>query len=384
MYLNCNHSLFKTSRHYRGAFTLIELLLVIAVLTILFAATLVAINPAAQFRKANDATRLAHTREIQKSINQYVIENNAVPPSSVNGTPMPSGAPGFEIAKADLDICSKLIPQYLAQLPVDPTLGAQPVVDCNSAYRTNYKAYYNSSTRAYVLSSVDPNYNYPAGMVGYWRLDESSWIGDCSSPVVNDSSGNGNTGKACPNGSAPVITTSGQFSNAATFNGVNQIVTVPDNPTLVFAPTDSMTLAGWMKTANPNVHILAKHTAVVGDGYELALEFGYVVATAMDDNYYGASGFQSVTGGLNDDKWHHAAYTYNATTGISKIYIDGALNNTRTESPKATDPIGTGGDFYIAGDTYNNYMQGSIDDVQVYKRDLSAAEIQQIFLHKPW
>lgn len=372
------------------AFTLVETLVVITILTVLFTATIVAINPIAQFRKANDTTRQAHTTEIQKAIQQYTIDNDGQPPASLNGTPMPTGIPGFEIAQSSLDICSKLVPQYMAELPVDPTLGVQPVKDCNSSYRTNYKAYYKSNNNTYVLSSVNPPYFYPAGMVGYWKMNDTSWIGDCLSPSVFDSSGNGNTGKVCSvsmnPANAPVLTNSGKFDKGVQFDASKeQYISVTNSPSLIFNGTDSMTLAGWFKTTASGGHLMAKH---VTDGsamnsYEIDIILGQATVIAKDEFGYGADGWPSVRTGLNDGQWHFVAYTLNRTTGLSSMYIDNVLDSSHIESPIPNGRMGIQTDLIIGGDLDNHFFNGTLDNIQIYKRDLTAAEISQIYKNGP-
>ena len=56
-----------------------------------------------------------------------------------------------------------------------------------------------------------------AGLVGGWGFDEAS------GPAATDASGRGNTGTI----SGATRTTAGKFGSALTFDGVNDLVTVP-------------------------------------------------------------------------------------------------------------------------------------------------------------
>lgn len=147
-----NHRVFTKS--LRG-FTLIELLVVIAILTILLAITLIAINPQAQFRKANDSKRRSDVNALLNSISQWSADNggNLIAGS---GSPVPTSNPAtnvitpFVIARntvgsssisSTVDLCNLLAPQYIAQLPVDPGKGSTPGIPdtvCLTGYDTGY------------------------------------------------------------------------------------------------------------------------------------------------------------------------------------------------------------------------------------------------------
>jgi len=92
-------------------FTLIEMLVVIAILGIVAGVLLVTINPIAQLQKANDAHRKADVESLQRALELYYQDNGAYPPSSGN----------FElyINKVSLTWGSSWQP-YMATLPKDP------------------------------------------------------------------------------------------------------------------------------------------------------------------------------------------------------------------------------------------------------------------------
>ncbi len=114
-------------------FTLIELLVVIGILAVLLAITLIAINPANQFAKANNTKRRSDVNAILNAVNQYMADNKGVLPTGI-------GTTASTIADTGADLCTVLVPRYIAALPVDPqTNSGAEVTDCGAAYDTNYE-----------------------------------------------------------------------------------------------------------------------------------------------------------------------------------------------------------------------------------------------------
>lgn len=64
----------------RKGFTLIELIIVVAVLSIMSAGALAIIDPTAQFQKANDVRRKSDLGQIQRALEVYYGDNGKYPP----------------------------------------------------------------------------------------------------------------------------------------------------------------------------------------------------------------------------------------------------------------------------------------------------------------
>ena len=120
-------------------FTLIELLVVIGILAVLLAITLIAINPAAQFAKANNTKRRSDVNAILNAANQYQADNKGLLPTGIATTIR-------TVANTGADLCTILVPKYIAALPVDPqTNNGTPITDCSAAYTTNYQIIQSTS-----------------------------------------------------------------------------------------------------------------------------------------------------------------------------------------------------------------------------------------------
>lgn len=119
----------------KKGFTLIEILIVIGIIAVLAAIVLVAINPARQFRKANNSQRVANVNAILNAIGQYIVDNKGELPAGI-----PSGTnidDAEEISSSAVDICDDLVPAYIPALPADPEQDIQSITDC-SDYETDY------------------------------------------------------------------------------------------------------------------------------------------------------------------------------------------------------------------------------------------------------
>lgn len=115
-------------------FTLIELLVVIGILAVLLGIVLVAINPARQFSQANNTKRSSDVSAILNAVHQYAADNKGTLPAAITTTAQTVGN-----GAGQANICSLVVPTYIAQLPVDPSISnGTPVSDCTATHNTGY------------------------------------------------------------------------------------------------------------------------------------------------------------------------------------------------------------------------------------------------------
>ncbi|MHC5067017.1 MAG: LamG-like jellyroll fold domain-containing protein, partial [Planctomycetota bacterium] len=101
----------------------------------------------------------------------------------------------------------------------------------------------------------------------------------------------------------------------------------------------------------------------------------------MDFGSDGATAYDRINkSGLSPDiykgSWHHWALVKNATTGVMEIYIDGSL--WLSGAGKHRDLSGIVACVLGGENAGARYYDGSIDDLRIYGRALSAAEIAEL------
>ncbi len=170
----------------------------------------------------------------------------------------------------------------------------------------------------------------------------------------------------------------GKFGNALSFDGVNDWVTVPDAAALDL--TNGMTIEAWV---NPSAMsgwetVVMKERAVGDLCYVLYAHDGAPLAGGAA----GPSGIVNIAGGHNTVRgpaalplnvWTHIATTYDGTT--QRFYVNGVLVDSRAlggNMPVSNRQLRIGGNGAWAGE----FFRGLIDEVRVYNRALSTAELQ--------
>lgn len=118
-------------RKRKEGFTLIELILVIAIIMILTSTVLVSLNLDKQFKSAREAQRIANVGVILDSLTQYSIDHkgrSVIPSDNVSryiseGVHKPIGS-AFDtpVPTPNIALCDILVPEYIAQIPIDPLM----------------------------------------------------------------------------------------------------------------------------------------------------------------------------------------------------------------------------------------------------------------------
>ncbi len=197
-----------------------------------------------------------------------------------------------------------------------------------------------------------------SGLVAAYNFNETSGT------TVTDASGNANTGTIVGATRMP----SGKFGGALSFNGTNARVTVPDSASLDL--TNAMTLEAWV---SPTVAPSGWRAIIDKD-----VDRYYLMAGTSSQNRPGVGGTfgttnQNVfgTATLAVNTWTHLAATYDRAT--IRLFVNGVQVSTAAQTAAVSTSNAV---LTIGADFYGEYFAGLIDEVRIYNRALSAAEIQ--------
>jgi hypothetical protein len=199
----------------------------------------------------------------------------------------------------------------------------------------------------------------PPGLVAAYGFEEGS------GSTTTDSSGLGNTGTI----TASTWTTAGRFGNALSFNGTSSVVTVSDAAALRL--TSAMTVEAWVRpTSSSSWRCVLMKERSGGLAYALYSSEG----SSRPNGYVRIGSDIDVTASsaMALNTWTHLAATYDGAT--FRLYVNGTQATSRSLTgsiTSSTQPLRIGGNS-----VWGEYFAGLIDEIRVYDRALSAAEIQ--------
>ncbi len=174
----------------------------------------------------------------------------------------------------------------------------------------------------------------------------------------------------------------GQKREALTFNGVNNWVTMGD---VLDMGTSDFSIMSWAKTtsvvasANNGVVYKKGTSQQYNEGYALNMPNGAVRLTVGD----GTDSVAIVRGsGYNNDQWHQIGSVLDS--GVeARAYADGALQGAALSAAAVDNadnaiPLSIGALRLTSGNLYHQFT-GTIDEVRIYNRVLTAAEITELY-----
>lgn len=108
-------------RQQTGGFTLLEILVVVAAISLLAGIVIVALNPNKQLAETRNAQRRVDVNTILNGVYQYAIDNNGTLPASVTTTTTAICKTGGTCTGLiDLSVLT-VSSTYLVAMPIDPT-----------------------------------------------------------------------------------------------------------------------------------------------------------------------------------------------------------------------------------------------------------------------
>jgi len=204
-----------------------------------------------------------------------------------------------------------------------------------------------------------------ANLQGYWRLE-------------SDGTDSGPNGYTLTENSAPVHTT-GQFGNCVDLEaaGLDEYASIVHASCPNLSIAGAITLYAWIKretTGAGNFEIVSKMSNA-NAGYQL-----YIDGSNILHFTHRTIDLASTTALSSTAVWYQVAGTWDGTN--SRLFVNGVAEDTDASAGSNdtnTVPFAIGCSFQGAGDTAGAFFDGLIDDVAVFNRALSAADILALY-----
>lgn len=212
----------------------------------------------------------------------------------------------------------------------------------------------------------------PAGAVAWWPGQSNTWdvIGGFDGLFV----------QVQP---PAYLYTEGKVGAALRFTG-GPFIQVSNGGGLDLGAREGLTLEGWIRPDVTGLMPIAEWNdgaGLVGAGLLLgSVGPGLLEATLRDINPSVRSvTFRSAAYAVTNLAWQHVALTYDRPSGLAVIYVNG-LPVAQTNA--GTMRLSTASDFFIgyrrSGSYSGSRFRGALDEITLYERALTGAEIQAI------
>jgi prepilin-type N-terminal cleavage/methylation domain-containing protein len=415
-------------RTFRHGFTLIELLVVIAIIAILAVVVILTLNPAQLLAQSRDANRVADMATLNTALNLYTVDaggtgfmgtssivytslSDASSTCSHQSLPaLPSGYTyNCTVSTSTRNTnTTGWIPLNFQTISEGAPFGSLPIDPTNTSSSRLYYTYDTNGSQYETTASMESS-KYKLGgsndvissdggllasvyekgtqlglepldygdtsLVGYWPMNEGAGSTSGVSQTV-DASGNGNNGTwyGTAGGTNGTYYAPGKVGNwAGTFDGSTDYITV--GTSTVLQPTNAITISAWVNTTSSSTtERIISNFHGTSYGYVFSVLSGLFTLQLGNGTAFTALQRFTVMPGI----WYHVVATWDGAN--IKIYVNGTQQGAAMAftgfAYDAGNVITT-----IGGNNTNssNRWNGSSDDVRIYNRALSAAEIQAMY-----
>lgn len=242
-----------------------------------------------------------------------------------------------------------------------------------------YKELYASGAESTYSGSVT---NFSTNLIAYWRFNETT---TGTAPGGKDFADESATGDHGTKVGSPTLGVAAKLNLGITTSTGNY---ADFGTTLGSANTSDFTEAAWIKTTNKSAGVILNNRNVATER-TMSLHLGWWAGASANNGfaYYsndGPSCEYGVIGNTNlaDGNWHHIVGVRSGTSNYT-IYVDGVSQGSNNKS------VGSGCTSSSANSTsawqvgrhgaWNTTFAGSIDEVLVWQRALSAAEVLELY-----
>jgi prepilin-type N-terminal cleavage/methylation domain-containing protein len=208
-----------------------------------------------------------------------------------------------------------------------------------------------------------------SGLVGYWSFDEGTGT------IAYDLSGYGNNGTLNNfNFNETSGWTTGKIGSALNFDGVDDYSRISDSNSLDVS--SSFTFSVWVYTTNSGIlqTILSKD----GVGSDTTGAYNLYIRSDLSVFYEtnNINGVYTTANVVSLNRWYYITVTFdNNISPKLKIYVNG--QKLQEGNPSAPYILTT--DLLIGRRGIDSFFQGLIDEVRIYNRALSDSEIKVLY-----
>jgi len=207
----------------------------------------------------------------------------------------------------------------------------------------------------------------------WWKMNDAT-----SSTTVADSSGNSYTGTVAGGltfqQTGPITTT--PADKAIAFNGTNGQFSGTMNTQLANTINGSFSVSFWANTSNWS----ASYYWILGMGHSGGNQLFQIYTTSGTSGL--TIGFYSNDWSTNyvpSSGWHNIVFTFNASSLIRQLYVDGVFigNNTSSGvlSTSSGDAWNVGGKIISA----YNYWPGTMSEMAIFNYQLNPTQISNLY-----
>ena len=221
-----------------------------------------------------------------------------------------------------------------------------------------------------------------SGLILHWDFN------DTTGQYAYDVSSNSNDGtlgsSSSSESSDPIWTENGKYCSGLYFDGSDDIVQDLNGGDYLNGLTE-VTFTVWVKsdvTGQDRGIMFTKSPDANDENLGIRYDQSGLnggASSSIKSSVRTNSGYNQVEGEANvqTTSWQHIAMVWESGTSI-KIYVDGNLQSLTYTNGSLSGAISNVQKFMIGLGTKNRYWQGYMDDVRIYDRALSQAEIQTL------
>ncbi len=216
-----------------------------------------------------------------------------------------------------------------------------------------------------------------AGLLAHWPLDVANGGATPDEALGNNLLLYG----------SPAVVFGGAISNAFAFDGASQYLSLVHGPSGTnglpfYQPGRTCSITMWLRGAAQTARYLLTESSTTNNNPLFLLQTGQSAGVNDRlDMLIRSSGGTLVnhyvsTRPVFDGSWHHVAYIDDA--GVVQLYVDGEADTNFTYTPSGSLVVDTTSIGALVRSNASGFFNGTIDDVIVWGRKLSQAEVQSV------